>query len=149
MWQWVESLLAKPEDSEAGTRASLLFPLAGGLIAILAAAPAIKAWMYANSGNPHLTFWRLILPLPVAALVGSLLGVAIGAIVDRRASNQTRITILRCRQVLILLLSAAFIVWCGYRLLVCSDLFTFLVFLPIFVFLGLSQTRWRLHLSST
>jgi hypothetical protein len=146
MWRLVESLLAKPKDSDIATAASLLFPLAGGLIAILAAAPEIRAWMYASFESPHLTFLRLILPLPAAALAGAVPGAIIGALVDRRASARARFAIVRCRQIVVLLLSVALVVWCAQRLLVYADLYTFLVFVPILSIIGLSQTRWRLRL---
>jgi hypothetical protein len=145
MWRLVESFLAKPEDSDVASAASLLFPLVGGLIAIVAASPFIKRWTCANYKSGHLTIWSLVLPSVAAFLVGSLPGGVIGLIIDQRASYQTRYTIVRCRQVLLLLLSAGFVVWSIHRLIAYADSPTFLVFFPTFVILGLGQTRWRLR----
>jgi hypothetical protein len=142
MDKWLEFILGKPYESELRDPAALVFALVGGLTGIFVAWPFLGARLADTLMRSGFTLWAAV-PVELAALGGALLGLAFGKVVDRKASDRTRLFILRCRQTFFLIASSVGIVYCSIYLY--SNSIIFFGVCGSMVLLAFSQTRWRLR----
>ena len=140
MAKWLEFILGKPYELELKNPATLLFMPVGIVAGIVVVWPFIGTWMANTLLRSGFTLWAAV-PVELAAVIGALLGAALGRVVDRKASEHTRFLILRCRQVFFLMVSAVGLVYC--LVYVYSDSIIFVAFVLMLLLAGFFQTRWR------
>jgi hypothetical protein len=140
MDKWLEFILGKPYESELKNPATLLLMPVGIVAAIVVVWPFIGTWMANTLLRSGFTLWALV-PVEMAIVTGALLGAALGKVVDRKASERTRVLILRCRQAFFLMISAVGLPYCLVYLY--SNSIIFFVACVSLVFLAFGQTRWR------
>ena len=140
MAKWLQFILGKPYESELKNLATLLFMPVGIVAGIVVVWPFIGAWMANTLIRSGFTLWAMV-PVESALVIGALLGAALGRVVDRKASEQTRVLILRCRQVFFLTVSAVGLIYCLVYLY--SNSIIFFVACVSMVLCAFGQTRWR------
>jgi hypothetical protein len=140
MAKWLEFILGKAYESELKNPATLLFMPVGIVAGIVVVWPLIGAWMANTLIRSGFTLWAMV-PVESALVIGALLGFAFGKVVDRKASERTRLLILRCRQVFFLMASAVGLIYCLVYL--HPNSFIFVPFVSMVLLAGFFQTRWR------